>query len=388
LTPEEPTVERYVRVRSAPPGMVRIEMQLLPDEAERVLAAIERSKEQLRPAASGGNQAAEPRGEISAETRSSAAPPSRADGVVHLAEKFLARSLAPGLTGSGGQVCGGDVTELCVVVERDGLTNDGEWQARVQGGAVQGSAVPGGAVPGAATLLGDSLLRLACDAGVVPMVVGEQGEVLDVGRKTRTIPPAIRRALRRRDGGCRFPGCSQIRWLDAHHIKHWAHGGETKLANLVNLCSRHHKAVHEYGFQVVVAPGGAIEFSTPEGAPRCPPPSSRAAHRSTQVDPAPRWIAAGSSCGCSWIDGRASPSRSSAHNREMTFTSIGPPHFSGGGQVGVSDSRRLGRHPSAEGALEFEGHGDGAVIGTAAADDLHPERQAGFVQAERHLGGG
>jgi hypothetical protein len=168
-------------------------------------------------------------------------------------------------------VCGGDVTELCVVLERDGMARDGrmrgsEWQARVQGGTAAGGA----------TLLGESLLRLACDAGVVPMVVGEQGQVLDVGRRTRTIPPAIRRALRRRDGGCRFPGCTQCRWVDAHHIKHWAHGGETKLGNLVTLCTRHHKAVHEQGFQVAVAGGGGIEFFTPEGVPIAAAPAAAA----------------------------------------------------------------------------------------------------------------
>ena len=91
--------------------------------------------------------------------------------------------------------------------------------------------------------------RIACDASRVMMTHGSDGSVLDVGRKTRTVPPAIRRALDHRDGGCRFPGCG-LRFCDAHHIKHWADGGETRLDNLVLLCRRHHRAVHEEGFAV------------------------------------------------------------------------------------------------------------------------------------------
>ena len=81
------------------------------------------------------------------------------------------------------------------------------------------------------------------------MTHGSDGSVLDVGRKTRTVPPAIRRALDHRGGGCRFPGCG-LRFCDAHHIKHWADGGETRLDQLVLLCRRHHRAVHEEGFRV------------------------------------------------------------------------------------------------------------------------------------------
>ena len=83
------------------------------------------------------------------------------------------------------------------------------------------------------------------------MTHGPDGSVLDVGRKTRTVPPAIRRALDHRDGGCRFPGCG-LRFCDAHHVKHWADGGETRLGNLVLLCRRHHRAVHEEGFGVEI----------------------------------------------------------------------------------------------------------------------------------------
>ena len=108
--------------------------------------------------------------------------------------------------------------------------------------------------------------RLACDAATVGMQHGSDGQVLDVGRKTRTISPALRRALAARDRQCRFPGCQACR-CDAHHIRHWAHGGTTALDNLVLLCRRHHRAVHEEGFRVTVDASGAAAFVRPDGHP-------------------------------------------------------------------------------------------------------------------------
>ena len=88
--------------------------------------------------------------------------------------------------------------------------------------------------------------------------------VLDVGRKTRTIPPALRRALDARDRGCRFPGCG-LRFTDAHHIKHWADGGETRLENTILLCRRDHRRVHEGGYRVCRDRNGLVVFFTPTG---------------------------------------------------------------------------------------------------------------------------
>ena len=116
--------------------------------------------------------------------------------------------------------------------------------------------------------------RLTCDASVVTVTEGADGSVLDVGRKTRTIPPAIRRALYLRDGGCRFPGCG-LRFTVGHHVKHWALGGETKLENLVSLCRFHHRAVHEDGFDVRRTRDGGFRFFDHKGwpLPDCPPPT-------------------------------------------------------------------------------------------------------------------
>ena len=111
----------------------------------------------------------------------------------------------------------------------------------------------------------DTARRLACYATVVGIVEGEDGEPLDIGRKTRSIPAAIDRALRARDGGCRYPGCDRTRHCEGHHIKHWANGGETKLANLVTLCDFHHTLVHEGGYGVKRTDDGVFVFTRPHG---------------------------------------------------------------------------------------------------------------------------
>jgi hypothetical protein len=115
------------------------------------------------------------------------------------------------------------------------------------------------------TLPVETARRLACDASIVPLLEDDHGAPLDVGRKTRRIPPAIRRALHSRDEGCRFPGCTFKRCLDAHHVEHWADGGETKLGNLVSLCRWHHRLVHEGGIRIEPRVHGGWRFVRPDG---------------------------------------------------------------------------------------------------------------------------
>jgi len=106
--------------------------------------------------------------------------------------------------------------------------------------------------------------RLSCDASRTWMRRDSEGNVLEVGRRTRTIPPALRRALLHRDQVCRFPGCG-LRFVQGHHIQHWAHGGPTTLAYLVLLCRRHHRAVHEDGYRVARSENGVLQFTGPDG---------------------------------------------------------------------------------------------------------------------------
>jgi hypothetical protein len=117
------------------------------------------------------------------------------------------------------------------------------------------------------TLPIETARRLSCDASLVPVVENENGELLSVGRKTRTIPPALRRALNTRDEGCRFPGCTYHRYVDAHHVEHWADGGETKLSNLITLCRAHHRMVHRGEIVIKVSADGGWEFLNQEGRP-------------------------------------------------------------------------------------------------------------------------
>lgn len=102
--------------------------------------------------------------------------------------------------------------------------------------------------------------RIACDSSLVTIKEDKNGEPLSIGRRSRTIPPPMRRALRARDKGCRFPSCTNTRFVDGHHIEHWADGGETSLDNLVMLCRHHHHLVHEGGFVCEKPADGEISF--------------------------------------------------------------------------------------------------------------------------------
>jgi hypothetical protein len=102
--------------------------------------------------------------------------------------------------------------------------------------------------------------RISCDCCKTEITEDETGEPLNIGRRTRTIPPAMRRALKARDGGCRFPGCTSHKFVDGHHIRHWSDGGETSLDNLVLLCRFHHHLVHEGGYDCRKSKDGEIYF--------------------------------------------------------------------------------------------------------------------------------
>jgi len=167
----------------------------------------------------------------------------RADALERVAESYLA--------GGSGDRSGGDRYMVHIHTEKETLRADGE--------SAESELEEHGRVSA------ETSRRMACDSSVVHWHEKEGGEPLSVGRKTRSIPPGIRRALKRRDGGCRFPGCSCSRFVDAHHIRHWADGGETSMDNLVLQCRRHHRLVHEGGFGVHSESAGDIRFTYPDG---------------------------------------------------------------------------------------------------------------------------
>ena len=112
---------------------------------------------------------------------------------------------------------------------------------------------------------GETALRIACDASLTVLTVGGDDRLLDISRATRTNPRSIRRALVVRDRGCRFPLCDRPpEWTDGHHLRHWAKGGETKASNLVLLCRRHHRMVHEEGWTLAWGERGELVATPPQ----------------------------------------------------------------------------------------------------------------------------
>jgi len=219
-------------------GSVVVRGRLTPEAGAALLRALDAARETLYQRRRGS--AAENGQNVSAETPSM--PQQQADALALLAETALHHGIDPGTPGERYQV----VVHVDAAVLRDA---ESPGQSVLEDG-VRVSA--------------ETSQRLACDASRVVMREDADGRLVEVGARTRTIPPALRRALQHRDRGCRFPGCG-VRIAEGHHIRHWAHGGPTKLSNLALLCRRHHRAVHEEGFQIERAADGALAFRRPNG---------------------------------------------------------------------------------------------------------------------------
>ncbi len=180
--------------------------------------------------------------------------PARVEALVEVAETSLAASDEHGVLG----------TRLVVHVDAAALASDGNGRCELADGPV---------------ISPETARRLGCDADLVAQV-GRDGVPVSVGRTRRTVPPALRRLLAARDEEtCCFPGCERRRHLQAHHRRHWAHGGETSLENLVLLCFHHHRLVHEGGYTVEDDSQGRLRFRNRHGivsptAPPRPPPGS------------------------------------------------------------------------------------------------------------------
>jgi Domain of unknown function (DUF222)/HNH endonuclease len=215
-------------------GSLVLRGQLAPEDGAVFLQAIEAAHAALRERGS-----AEPRA-------------TNADALVAMADLSL----------SGDDRAGGERQQVVVHADESALAGELEGGCELEEGP---------------SLAPETARRLACDSSVV-RARERDGQTLSVGRKTRSIPPALRRALKRRDRGCRFPGCENHLFVDGHHIRHWAQGGETSLDNLVLLCRRHHRFVHEGGYGVVRLSDDELRFTDPYGAPipdaPRPPPGS------------------------------------------------------------------------------------------------------------------
>ncbi len=128
---------------------------------------------------------------------------------------------------------------------------------------VDAAALQGGA--GCSELPLETIKRLTCDCSLVAVVEDERGKPLDVGRKQRVVSTPLRRALWARDRGCTFPGCHRKRYVDGHHIRHWASGGETTVENTTLMCRLHHRLLHEGGFRMRRAADGELHFTRADG---------------------------------------------------------------------------------------------------------------------------
>ena len=240
---------RALHVYQDEDGMVVVRGRLEPEVGALLMQALAAARETLYQRAR-VPEGADGRGNVSAET-----PPlaqRQADALALLAETALHHGLDPGAPGERYQV----VVHVDLPVLADPVQ---PGQSVLEDGARVSS---------------ETSQRLACDASRVVMRHDEEGRVVEIGARTRTIPPVLRRALQHRDRGCRFPGCG-VRVGQGHHLHHWAQGGPTTLSNLALLCRRHHRAVHEEGFQVARGPDGALRFRRPDGRPlpEVPPPA-------------------------------------------------------------------------------------------------------------------
>ena len=242
---------RAVHVYQDEDGMVVFRGRLAPEVGAVLIQALTAAREALYQKAHAKNVPAEtPGGDVSAEPPTM--PQQQADALALVAETALHHGIDPGAPGERYQVV--------VHVDLPVLTDpDAPGQSVLDDGA---------------HVSAETAQRLACDASRVVMQHDSHGRILEVGARTRTIPPALRRALQHRDRGCRFPGCG-LRFGQGHHIRHWAHGGPTTLSNLALLCRRHHRAVHE-GYTIERHADGELKFHRPDGRllPEVPSPAA------------------------------------------------------------------------------------------------------------------
>jgi hypothetical protein len=233
---------RYARWRWNDDGSLGFSARLDPEAGAQLIAAIEGMM------ALQGGSAEPPSLQETHEAR-------HADALVELASAAVA---------GGAEGLAAHVPEVVVHVDVAVLADDAGGDCLLDDGPA---------------LAPETARRLTCDAGIVPLIEDGDGNPLNVGRRRRRPPTALRRALAARDGCCRFPGCGSRRYLHAHHITHWARGGKTWIRTMVLLCSKHHRAVHEGGYICrLTSDHGELTFLRPDGQPVDLPPTNQASH--------------------------------------------------------------------------------------------------------------
>lgn len=240
--------ERSLHIFHEPDGSMVINVRLPAERGALVVKAIEQAMEyRVEPAVHQEDQFADEKiteTDVSAETpvERESFDKRRVDALTDIAESFLANGPAPSSSA--------DRFQVVLHVSAETLTNNGGELSHLEGGP---------------HVSAETSRRLCCDVGISVLSEDEDGTLLNIDRKTRLIPPAMRRALRSRDESCRFPGCTHRHYIDGHHIRHWSDGGETSLGNLVQLCRHHHRLVHEGGFSCSKNREGKIEIRNTDG---------------------------------------------------------------------------------------------------------------------------
>jgi hypothetical protein len=237
--------ERWISYEHDDDGSMVLHGRLPAEEGALVLAALDAACERLARDDVPAGTPAVPESEAVDVPAGTPSPPrreARADALLALADAYLA--------GAQGSRTGAARHEVVVHVDIDALSEDGAGErCELEDGE---------------PLARDTARRLACDASIL-QVLERDGVPLKLGRKARTVPPAMRRALAARDRHCRFPGCTARRFIDAHHIRHWADGGATNLDNLVQLCGHHHRLLHEGRYRIASRPSGGLVFCRRDG---------------------------------------------------------------------------------------------------------------------------
>ena len=214
--------QRYFNCNVGADGTVTISIELPLEQGQLVAKAIEKAS----------NELVNDHPDVSAET---SFHQQQADAFVHIVSDYLAGSAKASSTA--------DHYQVVIHADEAALKDEG----------------------GKSELPVESVRRISCDSSVTAIVEDKKGNPLEVGRKKRVVSPQLKRALVARDKQCRYPGCCHEKWLDAHHMKHWIDGGETTMENLVLLCSRHHRLLHEGGFKILKNFEGAYYFKSKNG---------------------------------------------------------------------------------------------------------------------------
>jgi hypothetical protein len=236
---------RYLRRFEHDDGSITLSAQLPKETGDLVMKAIEIAAAALESGGATSSNTATGANKTSLPADADAFLRQQADALVHLAQVFLA--------GGESRSSTADYYQVMVHVDESALRDDG----------------------GKSDLPIESVRRITCDASLVKVVEDEAGNPLNVGRKTRVVSSPMKRALLGRDKCCRFPGCSHDKWLDAHHVMHWADGGDTSMDNTLLLCSTHHRLLHEGGFTIQKNFAGEWYFRNGDGKalPQFPAPA-------------------------------------------------------------------------------------------------------------------